>query len=41
MHRRLSVNGTLYNVFDMRGRRGRDGMVVGFRNTFAISVYHY
>jgi len=24
-----------------RGRRGRDGMVVGFTTTYAISAYHH
>ena len=27
--------------FSLRGRRGRDRMVVGFTTTYAISVYHY
>jgi len=25
----------------LRGRRGRDRMVVGFTTTYAISSYHY
>jgi len=25
----------------MRGRRGRDRMVVGFMTTYAISAYHH
>jgi hypothetical protein len=25
----------------MRGRRGRDRMVVGFTTTYAISAYHH
>jgi len=26
---------------DLRGRRGRDRMVVGFTTTYAISAYHH
>jgi len=25
----------------LRGRRGRDGMVVGFTTTYAIGAYHH
>jgi len=28
-------------TMDMRGRRGRDRMVVGFTNTSAICAYHH
>jgi hypothetical protein len=29
------------NIYYLRGRRGRDSIVVGFPTTCAISVYHY
>jgi hypothetical protein len=37
------TNGTfLYNFLtEIRGRRGRDRMVVGFTTTYAISAYHH
>jgi hypothetical protein len=28
-------------IFSIRGRRGRDLMVVGFTTTYAISAYHH
>jgi len=33
----------IYTVTDqnLRGRRGRDRMVVGFITTYAISAYHH
>jgi hypothetical protein len=36
-------NGLMYiaNTFYLRGRRGRDSMVIGFTTTYAISAYHY
>ena len=33
------VNDMLYKC--MRGRRGRDRMVVGFTTTYAIRAYHH
>jgi len=34
-------NATFYNNLIIRGRRGRDRMVVGFTTTYAISAYHH
>jgi hypothetical protein len=31
----------LFDCSHIRGRRGRDRMVVGFTNTFAICAYHH
>ena len=27
-------------IYDVKGRHGRDRMVVGFTSTYAISAYH-
>jgi len=37
------IKGTLHFTvsMNMRGRRGRDRMVVGFTTTFAINAYHH
>jgi hypothetical protein len=36
----LGINNSS-NLNSFRGHRGRDRMVVGFTNTYAISAYHY
>jgi hypothetical protein len=28
-------------IYNYKGRRGRDRMVVGFTTTYSISVYHH
>jgi hypothetical protein len=33
-------NDELFNLYVLKGHRGRDRMVVGLTTTYAISVYH-
>jgi len=36
----MELESDAYNLFQCRGRRGRDRMVVGFTTIYAISAYH-
>jgi hypothetical protein len=40
MHK-VGVAWTFPHVYEERGHRGRDCMVVGFTTTYAISAYHH
>jgi len=35
------INDSIYLSIQLRGRRGRGRMVVGFKTTYAISTYHH
>ena len=37
----IDIGGFIDRQLSLRGYSGRDGMVVGFTTTYAISAYHH